>query len=786
MAEMRNMVTGQGRVTGGWRRAWPGIAVVVLYLALAVGYNVLAPPFESPDEVGHFFTVKYIADHGQLPVPEKALSEQYLYGQEGTQPPLYYLVGALILRVSNINTEDAWDYLHVNPHTTCGSPHLTGNKGFLAHDPTREAFPWRDAILALHLLRFYSTALGLATVVGVYATARLCFPDRPGSALGCRRPQRSVPSALAATLTALNPQFLFVSAGVNNDNLVVPLCVWSLYLILRTMYRGLTPVTSLLAGLLVGLAALTKMAGLLLLPLGGLAILFAIWLQHAGSPTSRRPSSFISHCSLFIVHCSFFILPVLLVAGWWYARNMLLYADPTLIEHHLAIVSRRDPTHLPLILHEVPSIFYSYWGRFSCDLSPGGWYYAFWGLVTLAGLGGLVVAWRGLTKPQRIGLCLLAVWFVLVFFGWFRWNLIASGVQGRLLFPATVSVGVLVGGGLAVWLKRWTWIGGVLVLAWVALALWVPLGLIRPAYTPPPRYPTAEDLEIPHRVDGVFGDRVALLGYDVQPADLQAGQVLDVTLYLSALRPLTETYSIGLWLVSAIPGDTARLVGLDTWPGDGNYPTLVWQPGEVIVDTYRLAVPDHVPRAQAWMVQMNVYYMGEGEWFPFTQNGQIIGQRAILGWVRVGASEPLQVPPKARLAPPPSFGDAVVLQGARIAPEAPGLQVTLWWEALAPLDRDYTVFVHLVDSDGQLIGTGDGPPLAGGFPTRLWRTGDGVQDAHVISLGCLPSAPSDLPMGEYTVMVGWYDPTTGARLPVMLGGERLPQDAVSVGVWSRH
>jgi hypothetical protein len=115
---------------------------------------------------------------------------------------------------------------------------------------------------------------------------------------------------------------------------------------------------------------------------------------------------------------------------------------------------------------------------------------------------------------------------------------------------------------------------------------------------------------------------------------LQAGQALDVTLYLSALRPLTETYSMGLWLVSAIPGDTARLAGLDTWPGDGNYPTLVWQPGEVIVDTYRLTVPDHVPRAQAWMVQMNVYYMGEGEWFPFTQHGQVVGPRAILGWVR--------------------------------------------------------------------------------------------------------------------------------------------------------
>ena len=52
--------------------------MVCAYLVLAVAYGVVAPPFESPDEVGHFFTVKYIADYGQLPVPAKELSERYV------------------------------------------------------------------------------------------------------------------------------------------------------------------------------------------------------------------------------------------------------------------------------------------------------------------------------------------------------------------------------------------------------------------------------------------------------------------------------------------------------------------------------------------------------------------------------------------------------------------------------------------------------------------------------------------------------------------------------------
>ena len=51
-----------------------GSLILILYLVLALAYGVMAPPFESPDEVGHFFTVKYIADYGQLPAPEKGLS----------------------------------------------------------------------------------------------------------------------------------------------------------------------------------------------------------------------------------------------------------------------------------------------------------------------------------------------------------------------------------------------------------------------------------------------------------------------------------------------------------------------------------------------------------------------------------------------------------------------------------------------------------------------------------------------------------------------------------------
>jgi len=140
------------------------------------------------------------------------------------------------------------------------------------------------------------------------------------------------------------------------------------------------------------------------------------------------------------------------------------------------------------------------------------------------------------------------------------------------------------------------------------------LGPLVPAFAPPRRYADAAALDIPNRVDGVFGERIALLGFDVQPASLEPGQTVKVTLYLSAPRPVTETYSIGLWFVSAVPGETSRLVGLDTWPGHGNYPTTAWNPGEVVVDRYRLRVPREVERAQAWVLQTSTWCQCHPTW----------------------------------------------------------------------------------------------------------------------------------------------------------------------------
>jgi hypothetical protein len=107
------------------------------------------------------------------------------------------------------------------------------------------------------------------------------------------------------------------------------------------------------------------------------------------------------------------------------------------------------------------------------------------------------------------------------------------------------------------------------------------------------------------------------------------------------------------------------------------------------------------------------------------------------------------------------FGDAIELAAARLPDtlDAP-LYLTLFWRTSAPLAADYTVFVHVVDSSGRMIGQWDQAPAAGAAPTSSWTPGRIVVDDYRIDLD---PAGAQHPV---RVLVGLYDPATGARLPV--------------------
>lgn len=58
------------------------------------------------------------------------------------------------------------------------------------------------------------------------------------------------------------------------------------------------------------------------------------------------------------------------------------------------------------------------------------------------------------------------------------------------------------------------------------------------------------------------------------------------------------------------------------------------------------------------------------------------------------------------------------------------LRVTLWWLVQKPVTRDHKVFVHAVDTKGQIVAQYDSMPRNDAAPTGQWRSGQIVMDVH--------------------------------------------------------
>lgn len=122
-----------------------------------------------------------------------------------------------------------------------------------------------------------------------------------------------------------------------------------------------------------------------------------------------------------------------------------------------------------------------------------------------------------------------------------------------------------------------------------------------------------------------------------------------------------------------------------------------------------------------------------------------------------------------------TFAGAIELLGYDTIEVPEVLEVTLYWRTLEPLDVDYTVFVHLLDSREQVIAQDDAQPQGGAYPTSVWGVGEIIIDPHRLSVS------PDLPVGEYRLRVGMYRFETGERLPVDGNGDSVELGPVTMG-----
>jgi hypothetical protein len=115
-----------------------------------------------------------------------------------------------------------------------------------------------------------------------------------------------------------------------------------------------------------------------------------------------------------------------------------------------------------------------------------------------------------------------------------------------------------------------------------------------------------------------------------------------------------------------------------------------------------------------------------------------------------------------------TFGNVARLRGYTIQgpdPAVRAITVLLYWEPLRQTQIDYKVFVHLVGPPhpGPLWDQDDARPLDGFASTTLWEVDTLYRDPYHL----LANPSTDLAPAEYTIQVGFYDPATNDRLPVL-------------------
>ncbi len=120
------------------------------------------------------------------------------------------------------------------------------------------------------------------------------------------------------------------------------------------------------------------------------------------------------------------------------------------------------------------------------------------------------------------------------------------------------------------------------------------------------------------------------------------------------------------------------------------------------------------------------------------------------------------------------FGDTLALKAfwmRRSAWASDWFYLVLDWQPLQPLPKDYKVFVHVLDQAGQIKFQKDKLAIDDLRPMSRWKVGEALRDPYAIVI------PADLPVGEYRVVVGVYDPDTGQRLLTSAG------DSMSLGTF---
>lgn len=268
--------------------------------------------------------------------------------------------------------------------------------------------------------------------------------------------------------------------------------------------------------------------------------------------------------------------------------------------------------------------------------------------------------------------------------------------------------------------------------------------------TRPPHPADPASLDLTTSLNRPVAPGIDLIGVAMEPAANDVGQPFHLILGWRAVdTPLYPISGALVWFDEAGRNQGSRSLQV---------PTDQWRAGDVWKSVHLLYVPAGL--------QSGEYRVWLGLSGPL---GQRLGEGATIGAMQVGAPPRSFDPPDPQHVAGIEWANGIRLLGFDLPapPIAPGssAHLTFYWQPQDELNHNLTLFVHLIDGQGNIVAQRDQIPLGGARPTMGWAPGEVVTDSLDLSIG------AGVPPGDYSIRIGWYDAQTGERILLAEGGD---------------
>ncbi len=291
-----------------------------------------------------------------------------------------------------------------------------------------------------------------------------------------------------------------------------------------------------------------------------------------------------------------------------------------------------------------------------------------------------------------------------------------------------------------------------------------------------------------------FDGEIELVDFGYSVARVGQGKGFAVKLLWRARRQPVDNYTL---LVEALAADGKVLRSVEHQPAGGAVPTSSWQPGQFVRDQVDLVIPASAPPGDRALRVRLSWLRPDGARLKVSRWLLPLGNGLNLNWLAVVEKEKrIFEVPAVQQPVEANFENKVKLIGYNSPNlDQPGtglvrlnrsnclaetatcqLHFDFYWQGLSEMDQLYTVFLHLVDEEGQIVTQHDrGPGIRAKDPTTSWLPGEVVPDPVDLSL------PPDLAPGQYTFRIGLYLAPDGPRLQRLNDEGQAVTDFVEIG-----